>query len=55
MSDLWAMINSDPEMKEYASKSGFELVDVGVEKMEPFMRERTKAYTDVAKRMGLTK
>ncbi|MES2561744.1 MAG: tripartite tricarboxylate transporter substrate binding protein [Pseudomonadota bacterium] len=55
MSDLWATLNSDPEMKEYAAKSGFELVNVGVEKMEPFMRERTKAYTEVAKRMGLTK
>ncbi|HET7160274.1 MAG TPA: tripartite tricarboxylate transporter substrate-binding protein, partial [Burkholderiales bacterium] len=55
MSDSWAALNSDPEMKEYAFKSGFELIDVGVEKMEPFMRERTKAYTEVAKRMGLVK
>ena len=55
MSDLWAALNNDPEMKEMAFKSGFELVNVGVDKMEPFMRERTKAYMEVAKRMGLAK
>jgi hypothetical protein len=55
MSDLWAALNNDPEMKELAFKSGFELVNVGVDKMEPFMRERTKAYSEVAKRLGLGK
>jgi tripartite-type tricarboxylate transporter receptor subunit TctC len=55
MSDLWATLNSDAEMKELAFKSGFELVNVGVDKMEPFMRERTKAYSEVAKRLGLGK
>ena len=55
MSDLWASLNADAEMKELAFKSGFELVNVGLDKMEPFMRERTKAYTEVAKRLGLGK
>jgi tripartite-type tricarboxylate transporter receptor subunit TctC len=55
MSDLWASLNNDPEMRELAFKSGFELVNVGVDKMEPFMRERSKAYTEVAKRLGLVK
>ena len=55
MSDLWASLNNDPEMKELAFKSGFELVNVGVDRMEPFMRERSKAYTEVAKRLGLIK
>lgn len=55
LSDLWAVLNNDPEMKELAFKSGFELVNVGVDKMEPFMKERTKAYMEVAKRMGLVK
>jgi hypothetical protein len=55
MSDLWATLNNDAEMKELAFKSGFELVNVGVDRMEPFMRERTKAYTEVAKRLGLGK
>src|SRR3954465_4880746 len=55
MSDLWAALNNDPEMKELAFKSGFELVNVGVDKMEPFMRERTKAYMEVTKSLGLAK
>ena len=55
MSDLWASLNNDPEMKELAFKSGFELVNVGVDRMDAFMKERTKAYTEVAKRLGLGK
>ncbi len=55
ISDLWAALNNDPEMKELAFKSGFELVNVGVDKMGPFMTERTKAYTELARRLGLGK
>jgi tripartite-type tricarboxylate transporter receptor subunit TctC len=55
MSDLWAALNNDPEMKELAAKSGFELVNVGVDQMDGFMRERVKIYTEGAKRMGLAK
>ncbi len=55
MSDLWAALNADPEMKALAEKSGFELIDVGVDRMDAFMKERTRAYLEVAKRMGLTK
>jgi tripartite-type tricarboxylate transporter receptor subunit TctC len=53
MSDLFAALNADPEMKELAAKSGFELVNVGVDKMDAFMRDRVKVYTDAGKRMGL--
>jgi tripartite-type tricarboxylate transporter receptor subunit TctC len=55
LSDLWATLNAEPEMKELAFKSGFELVNIGVDKMDAFMKERTKAYMEVAKRMGLAK
>jgi len=55
MSDLWAFLNNDPEMKELAFNSGFELINVGVDKMDAFMKERTKAYMEVAKRLGLIK
>jgi tripartite-type tricarboxylate transporter receptor subunit TctC len=55
LSDLWATLNTDPEMKELAAKSGFELVNVGVDGMDAFMKERVRVYTDVAKRMGLAK
>ena len=53
LSELFAALNADPEMKELASKSGFELVDVGLDSMEAFMKERVKVYTEVAKQMGL--
>jgi tripartite-type tricarboxylate transporter receptor subunit TctC len=53
LSDLWAALNADPEMKELAAKSGFELVDVGTDGMDAFMKERVRAYTESGKRMGL--
>ena len=40
-------------MKELAAKSGFELVNVGVDEMDAFMKARTRVYVDVGKRMGL--
>jgi tripartite-type tricarboxylate transporter receptor subunit TctC len=55
MSDMWAALNAEPEMKELAAKSGFELVNVGVQQMDAFMAERTKVYVESAKRLGLGK
>jgi hypothetical protein len=40
-------------MKELAFKSGFELINVGVDQMDAFMQERSAAYSEVARRMGL--
>jgi tripartite-type tricarboxylate transporter receptor subunit TctC len=55
LSDLWAAMNNDPEMKELAAKAGFELVNVGVEQMDAFMAEKGKLYTEGAARLGLGK
>ncbi|MBC7548792.1 MAG: tripartite tricarboxylate transporter substrate binding protein [Polaromonas sp.] len=55
MSDMWAALNAEAEMKELAAKSGFELVNVGVPQMDAFMAERTKVYLEGAKRLGLGK
>jgi len=55
VSDLWRTLNKDPEMKELAAKSGFELVNVGVEEMDAFMKEKIKLYTEGAARLGLGK
>ena len=55
LSDLWAALNADPDMKELAARSGFELVNVGVERMDAFMKERIKVYTEVGRQMGLGK
>ena len=55
ISDQWAALNSDPEMIALAAKSGFELVNVGVDKMDAFMAEKTKLYTESAKRLDFSK
>ena len=55
MSDLWRALNTDPEMKELAAKSGFELINVGVEEMDAFMKEKVKLYTEGASRLSLGK
>ncbi len=55
LSDLWAQMNNDPEMKELAAKSGFELVNVGVDQMDAFMKEKTRLYTESAQQLGLGK
>ena len=55
LSDLWRSLNNDPEMRELAAKSGFELVNVGVEEMDAFMKEKTKLYTEGAARLNLGK
>lgn len=53
LSDLFAALNAEPEMKELAFKSGFELINVPLEQMDGFMKERAKVYGEVAKQMGL--
>jgi tripartite-type tricarboxylate transporter receptor subunit TctC len=55
IADLWRAMNNDPEMKALAAKSGFELVNVGGEEMDAFMREKVKLYTEGAGRLGLGK
>jgi len=55
LSDLFASLNADPEMKDLAFKSGFELVNVGIDGIDAFMKERTKVYTEVGRKMGLVK
>jgi tripartite-type tricarboxylate transporter receptor subunit TctC len=55
LSDMWATLNTEPEMKELAAKSGFELVNVGIEQMDAFMKEKTKLYTEGAALLGLGK
>jgi tripartite-type tricarboxylate transporter receptor subunit TctC len=55
MAALWAALNADAEMKELADRSGFELVDIGLDRMDAFMKEHVRIYTEAAKRMGLGK
>jgi tripartite-type tricarboxylate transporter receptor subunit TctC len=53
IAELWAALNADPEMQALAAKAGFELVNVGPEGMDAFMKEKTRVYTEVGKQMGL--
>jgi len=55
LSDLWRALNNEAEMKELAAKSGFELVNVGVEEMDAFMQSKVKLYTEGAGLLGLGK
>ncbi|NMM06394.1 tripartite tricarboxylate transporter substrate binding protein [Polaromonas sp.] len=55
ISEMWAALNNDPEMKELAAKNGFELVNVGVDQMDVFMKDKTRLYTESAQRLGLGK
>ncbi len=54
-SDMWLALNNDPEMKELAAKNGFELVNVGIDQMDAFMKDKTRLYTEGAQRLGLGK
>jgi tripartite-type tricarboxylate transporter receptor subunit TctC len=55
LAELWMSLNVDPEMKELAARSGFELVNVGTVEMDAFMKDKIKLYTEGAKRLGLGK
>lgn len=55
ISDIWLALNTDPEMKELAARNGFELINVGVDQMDAFMKEKTRLYTEGAQRLGLGK
>ena len=53
LAELWANLNNDAEMQQLAAKSGFELINVGPDAMDAFMREKIKVYTTVGNQMGL--
>ena len=55
LADLYAALNTEPEMQQLATKAGFELVHVDLAQMDAFMKERSKVYTEVGKQMGLGK
>lgn len=55
VSDICLAINKDPDFQKRMADGGFELVDIGVDKMAAFMAERSKVYIENAKRMGLVK
>jgi tripartite-type tricarboxylate transporter receptor subunit TctC len=55
VSDLFQRINNDADMKKQMADGGFEWIDVPFDKVPAFMQERTKAYAEAAKLLGLVK
>ena len=55
VSDLFAQLNKDPEMRKRKTAAGFELVDISYDQMDAFVKDRTIAYQDDARRLGLIK
>jgi tripartite-type tricarboxylate transporter receptor subunit TctC len=55
VSDLFAILNKDADMRKRKAAAGYELVDVSYDQMGAFIKQRTAAYQDDAKRLGLIK
>lgn len=55
LSGIFGEINKDPEFRANMSSQGIELIDITYDKMPAFIAERKKAYTSIAKLMGLAK
>jgi tripartite-type tricarboxylate transporter receptor subunit TctC len=55
VSDLFARINADADMKKQMADGGFEWIDVPLDRVPAFMEERKKAYTEAARLLGLSK
>ena len=53
LSDTWLALNTDPEMRDLAAKNGFELINIGSDQMDAFMKERIRIYIEGAQRLGL--
>jgi len=55
VSDMMDSINKDPELRRRMVEGGFEVVDVTLEMMPAFMKERSQEYLNSAKALGLVK
>ena len=55
VSDMMDALNKDPELRRKMVDGGFEVVDIGYDRMPAFLKERTQDYMGTAKLMGLVK
>jgi tripartite-type tricarboxylate transporter receptor subunit TctC len=55
VSDMMDALNKDPELRKKMIEGGFEVVDIGYDRIPAFMKERTQDYMGTAKLMGLIK
>ena len=55
VSDVMDAINKDPDFRRRMAEGGFEVTDIGIDAMPAFLAERTPAYLQSAKALGLGK
>jgi tripartite-type tricarboxylate transporter receptor subunit TctC len=55
VSDMMDALNKDPELRKKMVDGGFEVIDIGYDRMPAFLKERTQEYMGTAKLMGLLK
>jgi putative tricarboxylic transport membrane protein len=55
ISDIFSEIGRDPDFRRQMTEQGLEIVDIGYDKMAPFIEERKKAYLSAARLLGLLK
>ena len=55
MSDYFALLNADADNKKRLEEAGFVLVDIPVNKIPAFMKEKTPGAMEDAKNAGLLK
>jgi tripartite-type tricarboxylate transporter receptor subunit TctC len=55
VSDMMDALNKDPELRKKMIEGGFEVVDIGYDRIPAFLKERTADYMGTAKLMGLVK
>ena len=53
VSDMMDAINKDPELRRRMAEGGFEVTDIGIEKIPAFMKERSVEYLNAAKGLGM--
>nr|WP_245635085.1 tripartite tricarboxylate transporter substrate binding protein [Marinobacterium profundum] len=54
VSDIVSAINADPDFKQKMEDGGFVLTDITYDKMDDFIAAKTKEYTAVAEKLGIT-
>ena len=55
VSDMMYALNADPDMRKKLTDTGYDVIDVTLEKMPGFLAEKGKAYLNDAKAAGLLK
>ena len=48
-------VNKDPDLRKRMFEGGFEVIDITLEMMPAFMKERTQEYLNSARSLGLVK